>query len=30
MDPENILLSEISQTGKDNTIWYHLHVGSKK
>ena len=26
MDPEIVILSEISQTGKDNIIWYHLYV----
>ena len=25
MDLEAIMLSEISQTGKENTIWSHLH-----
>ena len=29
MDLEDIMLSEISQR-KTNTIWYHLHVKSKK
>ena len=26
MDLETVILSEISQTGKDNIIWYHLYV----
>ena len=30
MDPEVIILSEISQTEKDNIIWHHLYVDSKK
>ena len=30
MDLEMIILSEISQTEKDNIIWHHLHVESKK
>ena len=30
MDPEMIILSKISQTEKDNTMQYHLHVESKK
>ena len=29
MDLENIILSEVSQT-KENIIWYHLCVESKK
>ena len=29
MDLEGIMLSEISQR-KKNTVWYHLHVESKK
>ena len=29
MDLEIIILSEVSQ-GETNTIWYHLHVESKK
>ena len=30
MDLENITLSEVSQTQKDNITWYHLQVESKK
>ena len=30
MDPEGIMLSEVSQTRKDNTTQFHLHVESKK
>ena len=30
MDLEIIILSEVSQTEKDNIIWYHLYVESKK
>ena len=30
MDLEGIMLSEISQTRKTNTILYHLYVKSKK
>ena len=30
MDLEGIMLSEISQTEKDSTLYYHLYVGSKK
>ena len=26
MDLEIVILSGISQTGKDNIIWYHLYV----
>ena len=26
MDPEIIILSEVSQIEKRNIIWYHLHV----
>ena len=29
MDPENIILNEVSQR-KTNILWYHLHVESKK
>ena len=29
MDPEGIMLSEISQR-KTNTVWYHLYVNLKK
>ena len=29
MKLEGILLSEISQTQKDNTVWLHLYVESK-
>ena len=29
MDLEDIMLSEIRQK-KTNTVWYHLHVESKK
>ena len=29
MDPEIVILSEVSQT-KTNIIWYHLYVESKK
>ena len=30
MDLETVILSEVSQTEKDNIIWHHLHVESKK
>ena len=30
MDMENIMLSEISQSEKDNHIWFHLHVESNE
>ena len=30
LDLEGIMLSEISQTEKTNTVWYHLYVESKK
>ena len=30
MDPEIIILSEVSQTEKTNIIWYHLHVETNK
>ena len=30
MDLENIILSEINQKRKINTVWYHLYVESKK
>ena len=30
MDTEGIMLSEISQTEKANTVWHHLYVESKK
>ena len=29
MDPEIVILSEVSQR-KTNTVYYHLHVESKK
>ena len=30
MDLEGIMLSDINQTEKDNTVCYHLYVESKK
>ena len=30
MDLEGITLSEISQKGKTSTVYFHLHVKSKK
>ena len=30
MDLEGVMLSEITQKEKDNTIWFHLHVEFKK
>ena len=30
MDSEACILSVISQTEKDNTIWFHLYVEPKK
>ena len=30
MDIEHVVLSEISQTEKENAVWYHLYVKSKK
>ena len=30
MNLEDIMLSEISQTEKKNTIWFHLYVEAKK
>ena len=30
LDLEGIMLREISQTEEDNTVWYLLHVESKK
>lgn len=30
MDLDNIMFSEISQTGKTNTEWYHSYVECKK
>ena len=30
MDLESIMLGEINQTEKGNTVWYHLYVESKK
>ena len=28
MDPEDIILSEITQQKRTNTVWFHLHVES--
>ena len=30
MDQENIMLSEISQSEKENTIWFHSYVESNE
>ena len=30
IDPEGIMLSEISQIEKEDTVWCHLYVDSKK
>jgi hypothetical protein len=30
MNLKDIMLNEITQAGKTNTIWYHLHVDFEK
>lgn len=30
IDLEDFMLSKISQTEKENTVWYQLHVESKR